>query len=131
MIFLLTVSFASAINCNPDMSVLNVTDYDMDNVAGLKSLIGNGKDIELKIDDATFYYRTNDGIISKIDEIDKTDKLNYIVSSDKCTLERVLNGSDPLAEYKDDHITIEANGITSNIRAMIAKIGATIFGWFR
>ncbi len=115
--------------CDFDLNMFKKSEgYSLEDVPGVKTLIGNDKIIKFVIDDSSiFYYHFLDG---KVQPITASPKIDFLVTTDSCTLQRIDEGADPQEEYRSGNIHVKGQSFGSKISAGIGKLIFTIYSWF-
>lgn len=115
--------------CNFDIdSFKDEKGYSLVDIPAAKTLIGNDKLIKITLDDSyIFYYHFADGFLKPVSASEDVD---FSVTTDSCTLQRIDEGSNPQVEYDDGNIKIKGEKFGSKIKSGIAKLIFDIYSWF-
>ena len=117
-----------SIACDIDFNLTFDSDFVFDNSTLINSLIGNDKNIMLKIGDSLdVYYHFNSGHLKLIPE---TEDIDYFISMDSCTLQRLVQGSSPRLEYRNGNIRVEGKKISSTFKITLGKLLFKVYSWF-
>ena len=105
----------------------DVNDFSLVEYGALGSVIGNDKVLKVEINNDEYYYHFLNDVINSIS---KTEEIDYVATLDGCTLQRIISGSDPMAEYNEGNIELKGMGVTEKIKTGLGKIISRIVGWF-
>ena len=102
--------------------------YSLKDISGIDKLIGNDKIIHVKIGEVyELYYNFLDG---NLNSISATSDVDFTVTTDTCTLQRINEGSDPMVEYENGKIKLKGEKFTSKFKTVITKIIFEVYSWF-
>lgn len=114
--------------CVPDITEFtNIKDFSLDKIQGASTLIGNDKIIEFSFDKETFYYHVLDGLVNRVNET----KPDYIITTDACTIEKIMDGANAQLEYDTGNIKLKGNSAGSKIKVGVGKLLFNIYSWFK
>ena len=122
--------FIPPVVCDLDVSSFKDDEgFSLEDVAGVKTILGNNKVIKVSIDGDSyeFYYLFKDNILTPVSA---TTDVDFLVTTDSCTLQRIDEGSDPQQEYLDGNIKVKGKKFGSKISTGIAKFIFEIYSWF-
>ncbi len=96
---------------------------------GASAIIGEGKTVELVIDEGAdvFFYAVRDG---RAVPIPARSKVDFTVTTDSCTLQRLSEGVSPMEEYRAGSIRVTGHSFTAKLRSGIAKLALKIVSLF-
>lgn len=124
---LLLTGIVAAEQCTVNLAQLRVENLSLEHTPGVKNVIGNNKNVHLQIDEESFYYHVGDGIVNSISE---TEEIHYDVTTDSCTVDRIMKGSDPVEEYNNKNIIVKGRTAGAAIKMWFIRAGVGIYGWF-
>ncbi len=135
ILFIFTLSFVTVLglpinepsNCDPDFTKFqNVNNFSMDNLPGASTLVGNDKIVEFISGENKFYYHILDGLVNNFKESES----DYILTTDDCTIERILDGSTALSEYEEGNIKLKGTSFGTKLKAGLGKLFLNVYSWF-
>jgi len=122
--------FIHPVVCDLDISSFKDEDgFSLEDISGVNKLLGNNKIIKVSIDGDSyeFYYLFKDNVLTPVSA---TPDIDYLVTTDSCTLQRISDGSNPMDEYDRGKIKLSGASFRSKLVTSFVKIMIEVYSWF-
>ena len=114
--------------CDIDINLSFSEAYSLEDLSSVDLLIGNDKFIKVIIgDDIETYYHYMDNHITSVPF---PDDIDFTVTMDSCTLQRLTQGASPQVEYEEGNIKFKGEGLGSSLKVVLGKVIFKIYSWF-